>query len=73
MLQNDLMYEATCTFNKPLGGCSKIKIGLLEDTLKDTTEVEDGHLNFNSNPYYGSGTVVRGVALNSSPLNGTLT
>jgi len=39
VLQNDLMYEATCTFNKPLGGCNKIKIGFVEDTLKDTSEV----------------------------------
>jgi len=42
VLQNDLMYEATCTFNKPLAGCNNIIIGLLEDTLKDTTEVSEG-------------------------------
>ena len=39
VLQNDLMYEATCTFNKPLGGCNRIKIGFVEDTLKDIAEV----------------------------------
>jgi len=42
VLQNDLMYEVTCTFNKPLCGCGRIKVGLVEDTLKDTTEVSDG-------------------------------
>jgi len=63
-LQNELMYEITCKFNRPLNNCGNIRIGLIEEQNMHSKFVGGNHDEntvFNSLSPYGANTIIKGV------------
>ena len=62
MLQNELMYELTCSFNKSFGSGNGVLIGLIEESDIHTKYV-GGNNTMNTVFYYdrtGAKTIIRG-------------
>ena len=63
MLQNELMYELTCSFNKSFGGGNGVIIGLIEEADIHTKYVgknNDMDTTFCYNYGPGASTIIRG-------------
>ena len=75
MLQNELMYEVTCSFNKSFGSGAGVMIGFIEEADIHTKYV--GENNSINTIYFhngtGASTIIRGSQLSASPLKETLT
>ena len=65
LMQNGVLYQFKCTFNKPLNGCKGVSIGLHDYMFKEKIQFN----NFDSFPGNGVRIKNKGGLLNENPLN----